>query len=89
MAVLDTGGPKPDVYIPTKNPTFQIYIRAATYALGKAKLDSVRSLLHGIQNRTIVSTYFFYIHALAEGGHVGRNERGLDEFSINFISKTR
>ena len=89
LAVIDTGGPKPDIYVPSKSPTFQVYIRAATYTAGKTKLAAVRALLHQTQNRTIGSTYFYYIHAIAEGGHVGRNERGLDEFSINFICKTR
>ena len=91
LVVLDTGGVNPDIYIPTKSPTFQIIIRSATYTLGKAKLDSVRSALHNFYNDYLVSgqTYFYSINALSEGGHLGRNDRGLDEFSINFICKTR
>lgn len=91
LAVIDTGGVSPDIYIPTKSPTFQVFIRAATYTAGKAVLDSVRSLLHNFYNGYLVSnqTYFYSINAMAEGGHVGRNDRGLDEFSINFICKTR
>lgn len=91
LAVLDTGGVQPDIDIPTKSPTFQILIRAATYTLGKTKLDSVRSALHNKYNSYLVAsqTYFYSINALSEGGHLGRNDRGLDEFSINFICKTR
>jgi hypothetical protein len=89
VAVIDTGGMKPDIYIPTKEPTFQVFIRAATYSAGKTKLATIRSLLHQVQGSTIGSTYFYFIHAISEGGHLGRNERGLDEFSINFQCRTR
>lgn len=91
IGVFDTGGLKPDTYLPTKEPTFQILIRAVTYTAGKSKLDSVRSALHRVANQTIGSTYFYFIHAISEGGHLGRNPetRGLDEFSINFRARTR
>lgn len=89
LAVLDTGGPMPDKELPTKSPTFQVFIRAATYTAGRSKLDSVRSALHQIKNTTIGNTYFYYVLAQSEGGHIGRNERGQDEFSINFICLTR
>jgi len=91
VCVLDTGGPKPDKDIPTKSPTFQVFIRAASYSAGRAKLDSIRALLHRNFNSELVAgqTYFYYILAISEGGHIGRNERGLDEFSINFQCLTR
>ncbi len=90
IAVLDTGGPKPDIdLISLKSPTFQIFIRTNDYSAGKSKLDTIRSLLHGKIGFTAGSTYFLFLHAQSEGGHLGRNERGQDEFSINFIGKTR
>ena len=89
LSVLDTGGPQPDKELPTKSPTFQIFIRGADYITGRAKLDAVRTALHQIKNTTIGNTFFYYILAQSEGGHIGRNERGLDEFSINFLCLTR
>lgn len=89
LSVLDTGGATPDEYLPTKEPTFQVFIRAVDYATGKAKLEAVRTALHQISGTTIGSTYFFFILALSEGGHIGRNENGNDEFSINFRARTR
>jgi len=89
VAIFDTGGPEPDKYLPTKKPTFQVFVRAATYTAGKAKLDAVKALLHQVGNTTIGDTYFYYILAQSGGGHIGRNERGQDEFSINFICLTR
>jgi len=89
ICVLDTGGPMPDKELPTKSPTFQVFIRAADYITGRAKLDAVRSALHQTKNTTLGNTFFYYISAQSGGGHIGRNERGLDEFSINFICLTR
>ncbi len=89
LAVLDTGGPQPDKELPTKSPTFQIFIRGADYITGRALLDSVRTALHQVKNTTIGNTFFYYMLAQSEGGHIGRNERGLDEFSINFVCLTR
>lgn len=89
VCILDTGGPMPDTELPTKKPTFQVFIRATDYITGRAKLDAVRDALHQVTNTTIGGTYFYYILSQSEGGHIGRNERGLDEFSINFICLTR
>jgi len=89
MAVLDTGGTQPDPDIPTKEPTFQIVIRNATYSAGKTLLDAIRSALHQKANVTYGSTYFYFILAISEGGHLGRNDNGFDEFSINFRARIR
>lgn len=89
LAVIDTGGVMPDSYLPTKSPTIQVFIRGANYEAGKTKLDLVRSTLHQLANTQVGSTYIYYCLAQSEGGHIGRNERGLDEFSINFICLTR
>lgn len=91
VAVFDTGGMTPDIYLPTKEPTFQVLVRSTTYDLGKAKIDSIRALLHRNFNVTLVvgQTYVYSILAMSEGGHIGQNERGLDEFSMNFKALTR
>lgn len=90
VAIIDTGGMVPDIDLPTKEPTFQVFIRSTSYEAGKAKLDAVRSALHQKRNSTLAGgTYYYYIYALAEGGHIGRNEAGHDEFSINFKILTR
>jgi hypothetical protein len=92
LAVLDTGGTAPSIDIPTKSPTFQVFIRSNNYEDGKQKLDKVRSLLHNQYNVQLVASgvYFYSINAVAEGGYIGRHEvTGQDEFSINFKCLTR
>jgi len=89
IAVLDTGGMSPNIHVPLYNPTVQVFIRAATYTAGKTKLLAVRTQLHQLANTTMGGTYIYFCLAQSEGGHIGRNDRGQDEFSINFIFKTR
>ena len=91
ICIIDTGGIQPSIDIPTKRPTFQVLIRGETYAAGKNLVDTIRGLLHNQYNVTLVSggNYFYSINLLAEGGHIGKNDRGLDEFSMNFQAYTR
>lgn len=89
VAVIETGGPQPNKELPLKKPTFQVLIRNSSYSAGKTKLNAVRSLLQQKSQTQIGSTFFLYILAISEGGHLGRDERGADQFSINFICETR
>lgn len=89
VMVRDTGGTQPDPYITgIKSPTFQVFIRSADYATGKALLGSVRDLLHRVLKTQLVADgiTFRKILAISEGGHIGRNEAGQEEFSINFMA---
>lgn len=91
VCILDTGGMPPEQDIPTNHPTFQIFVRGATFLSGKAKIDTIRGILHRKFNATLVNgeSYFYYIFAQSEGGHIGRNAAGMDEFSINFEAYIR
>lgn len=91
LAVIDTGGTEPDIDLPTRTPTFQVFIRNATYDGGKTQLELIRSAFHQKRNVQLVpdGTYFYYIYAISEGGHLGKNPEGLHEFSINFRCLTR
>lgn len=90
VTVLDTGGMRPDIDIPTKHPTFQILIRNTSFLTGRNLLETIRDLLHQTIGRVLTTDiYYYYIFALAEGGHIGRDEQGNEEFSINFEALIR
>lgn len=91
IVVNNTGGVKPSIDIPNKMPTFQVVIRNVDYETGESILATVRATLHQHQNAVLVSgqTYFYYIFLISEGGHIGRDANGRDEFSVNFQCKTR
>lgn len=89
VTVLDTGGSEPSADLPTKSPTFQVLIRAASYDAAKTLANSVRTALHQTNNTTRGTTFFYYILALQEPGHIGVDDNGRDEFSVNFRCLTK
>lgn len=91
VTILDTGGLRPDIDLPTKKPTFQVLVRNSNYANGAAKLSAIRDILHRKYNATLVGggNYFYSINAISEGGHIGQDDIGNDEFSMNFEAWTR
>lgn len=91
VAVFETGGSQPNKDLPLNHPSFQVIVRNKSYATGRDKLESVRTALHRKFNTSLVSgqTFAYYILATSEGGHIGRDESGRDEFSINFQAVTR
>lgn len=86
VCVIETAGLKPDDYLPTYKPSFQILVRSTEYDLGRAKCDTIRTLLHNKYNVTLVNggNYYFWIKLITEGGHIGQDANGRDVFSMNF-----
>ena len=85
VVVYDTGGFKPDVYLPTGLPTFQVYVRSVNYTTGKAKVDEIVALVNRKANLQLVDdgVYFYYLTLMSEPVHIGRDSNERDEFSIN------
>lgn len=91
ITIYETGGLPPSIELPRMSPTFQILIRNTSYATGRALLTSIRTLFHQKYNTQLVpnGTYFLSINVQGEGGSIGRDEIGLEQFSINFICQLR
>lgn len=89
VAIFDTGGIEPDRDIPTGDPTFQIIVRSTDYETADTLINSIVDLLHQKRNSTIGTTYYYYIYLLGEKGHIGRDAKNRDEFSVNFHCKIR
>lgn len=91
VCIYDTGGAEPDKDIPTGDPTFQIIVRNKDYETGHALMIELVDLLHQKRNIELVSgaTYFYNIMLMGEPGHLGRDNKKRDEFSVNFICHTR
>lgn len=91
IVIYLSGGLEPDRYLPTADPTFEIVVRNKTYQTGQSKVDSIVTALHQYVNGALQTsgTYFYYIELLTEPNHIGRDEKGRHEWSINFLCKTR
>jgi hypothetical protein len=91
VVIYDTGGLEPDRYLPTADPTFQVLVRNTSYATGQGIVDDIVDALHQKTNIELVSgsIYFYYIFLFNEPSHIGRDDKGRHEFSINFVCKYR
>lgn len=91
VCVYNTGGAEPNRDIPTGDPTFQILVRNRDYLLGHALMIEIVGELHQKKNIELVAgeNYFYNIMLMGEPGHLGRDKKKRDEFSVNFIAHTR
>lgn len=91
VVIYDTGGLEPDRYLPTADSTFQVLVRNTSYATGQSLVNDIVEALHQKTNIELVegSKYFYYIFLMYEPEHIGRDDKGRHEFSINFVCKYR
>lgn len=91
IAVFNTGGYQPDIYLPTSSPTIEILVRNKSYANCASKMQDIVDALHNQYNVTLISggNYYYYIRLVAEPSSLGRDEKGRQEFSANFEIKVR
>lgn len=89
VAVIDTGGEAPDKELPFSKASFQVLVRNELYSAGITKLNAIKTRYHQLTNTTLGDTYFYYILANSDGGHIGRDDNGREVFSINFRTETR
>lgn len=92
ITVIETGGVRPPIDLPSRRPTFQVLVRNSDYTAGAQKLLDVRNALHNKYGITLVNgggNYCHSINAQSEGGHIGKDDAGNDEFSINFVAYLR
>jgi hypothetical protein len=88
VAVRPTGGYQADGKDPYDKPTVQVYVRGTTDArTGASKAQAIYDLLHGFHAMHFVSNGIFIVNCVGiQSGpaHVGRDENGRHEFSMNF-----
>lgn len=91
VAVLETAGLKPNIYVPIFEPSFQILVRNTEFDLGRTVCDNIITALHNKYNLQLVSggIYFYWIRLITQGGHIGQDTTGRDLFSMNFETKRR
>jgi len=91
VGVFDTTGGIPEIEIPLFMPSFQVIVRAAAIDVGETLVAQIRTALHNQYNLTFISngTYVYNCNLTAQGGHIGRDDKGRDTFSLNFHCRVR
>lgn len=89
VTVIDTGGLEPDRYLPHANVTFQVIVRDVDYATAVTKAETIVSTLNDNNNVTVGSDHHYFIFLMTEPTSIGRDEKGREEISINFVTRHR
>lgn len=76
--------PSPDIPI-IQVPRVQLLVRNKSFDVAAEKLDTIRTLLQGIVNVRLPHWRILGIAADQEGGPLGQDEQGRQEFAISFI----
>lgn len=89
VTVMDTGGLEPNRYLPHADATFQVLVRDTHYDDAVTTAETIVSLLNDNNHVTIGDNYHYFIFLLTEPTSIGRDAKGRDEISINFITRYR
>lgn len=91
LCIYDTTGLPPNIDIPLSSPSFQILIRDKEADTGSARTKALRDLLGRQYNFTFITngTYIYSCNLVSNGGHIGKDDKGRDLFSLNFQCKIR
>lgn len=72
---------------PLQFPRFQVIVRNTNYDTASAKMQDVRTKLHGKYGVDLASWRVLRCHAEQEGGPIGSDDQNRFEFSINFVAE--
>jgi hypothetical protein len=90
VCVYDGVSSNADIYSPVDSPGIQIIVRDKTSKNASNKAYSIYKLLHGtIQSQQVGATFIYQMFAQGFPESIGRNEKGLWEWSMNLNLNTR
>lgn len=91
IVLRETGGPEPDANetAAMATPTMQVFVRAGTRTTAKTIVHDVHALLRQKTNLSVGGVYFYYVLAMQEPNHLGVDDVGRHEYSVNYRLKVR
>jgi hypothetical protein len=85
VAIYNSGGYTRDLSgTMVEEPTFMIKVRNTSYATGEALCNTIKDLLHGVNDTTANSHDFLLIEQQGDINDLGRDENNRTEWSMNF-----
>lgn len=84
IALFEYAGEPPDLHWNGEYPGLQVICRGKKYNACRAKIELVRSTLHGVTEETINGTRYLLIQAKQSPETLGKDESGRRLFVINF-----
>ncbi len=84
VALFEYAGQAPDLHWNGEYPRFQVRVRNKNYTAGRAKIEQVVSILHGLYEQVLGTTRYLLIRALQSPESLGRDANGRAEWVVNF-----
>jgi hypothetical protein len=84
IALFEYAGEPPDLHWNGEYPGLQVMARGKSYPATRAKIESVKNILHGVTEKVINGTRYLLIQARQSPATLGRDENGRQLFVVNF-----
>lgn len=85
IALFPYGGDPPELVGDIENPRLTVRVRNTSYSSGMSKANTVMTTLHTLNEQTIEGHRYLFIRAVSSPTHLGRDHRGRNLFSIDFM----
>lgn len=86
IALFPHGGDPPELVGGLENPRLTVRVRNTSYSAGMSKANAVMVALHTLNEKTLNGHRYLFVRAVSSLTHLGRDHRGRNLFSIDFIA---
>lgn len=84
IALFEYAGNPPDLHWDGEYPGLQVRVRNKSYAVGRAKIENIVRVLHGLHETVLGGTRYLLVKARGSPEVLKRDENNRIEFFINF-----
>ena len=84
IALFEYAGSPPDLHWPGEYPGLQVRVRDASYPDGRARIEEVIRVLHGLHEQALGGVRYLLIKARHSPEVLKRDASDLVEFFVNF-----
>jgi len=84
IALFEYAGSPPDLHWNGEYPGLQVRVRDKSYQAGKAKIEQIVRVLHGLHETVLGGTRYLLVKARGSPEVLMRDENNRIEFFINF-----
>lgn len=83
-ALFEYAGKPPDLHWDGEYPGLQVRVRNKNYTAGRAKIEEIKNLLHGLTEQMLGTTRYLLIRANQSPESIGQDKNGRNELVCNF-----
>ena len=84
IALFEYAGSPPDLHWPGEYPGLQVRVRDKSYSAGKAKIEQIVRVLHGLHETVLGGTRYLLVKARGSPEVLKRDNNNRVELFVNF-----